>query len=86
MVELTLKRIQEEAIMALKRAVAARREAVTAMVESKVKVSVSDPRVERAVRTWRGQFSKMEGHLEAMMNQKIPPDHPHGPMAGDLGR
>ena len=70
---------QEEAIMALKRAVAARREAVTAMVESKVRVSVSNPRVERAVRKWRGQFRKMKKHLEARIKKKIPPDHPMVP-------
>ena len=78
-VDLTLKTDQEEAIMALKRAVAARREAVTAMVESKVRVSVSNPRVERAVRKWRGQFRKMKKHLEAKIKKKIPPDHPMVP-------
>lgn len=61
--------------MALKEAVAARREAVTAMVESKVRVSVSNPRVERAVRKWRGQFRILKGHLESKIGKRIPPTH-----------
>ena len=38
-----MKTDQEEALMALKRAVAAKREAIAAMLESKVRVSVSNP-------------------------------------------
>ena len=47
---ITIKTDQEEAIMALKKAIAARREARTALMESKVRVSVSNSRVERAIR------------------------------------
>ena len=74
-VDLTLKTDQEESIMALKRAVAARREARTSMIESKVRVSASNPRVERAVRKWRGQFRKLKMHLESRIKRKVPPDH-----------
>ena len=48
--EITINTGQEESIMALKKAVAARREAVTAMVEPNIRVSVSNTRAERAVR------------------------------------
>ena len=65
--------------MALKRAVAARRETRTSLVESKVRVSVANGRVERAVRKWRGQFRKIKLHLEGRIGKKIPPDHPMVP-------
>ena len=48
--EITLKTDQEEANMALKRAVAARRETRTSLIESDVRVSVANGRVDRAVR------------------------------------
>ena len=77
--EITLKSDQEESIMALKRAVAAIRETRTSLIESKVRVSVSNARVERAVRKWRGQFRKIKLHLEGKIGKKIPPDHPMVP-------
>ena len=74
--EITMNTDQEESIMALKRAVAARRETRTSLIESKVRVSVSNSRVERAVRKWRGQFRKTKLHLESKIGRHIPPDHP----------
>ncbi len=62
--------------MALKRAVMARREARTTPIESKVRVSVSNAHVERAIRKWRGQFRKLKIHLETRINKKIPATHP----------
>ena len=58
----TIKTDQEESIMALKRAVAGRRNSQTAMIESKVRVSKSNSDVERAIRKWRGQFRKLKIH------------------------
>ena len=65
--------------MALKRAVAARRTARTYMVESQVRVSRSNPLIERAVRKWREQFRKLKLHLEDRINERIPPTHPMVP-------
>ena len=59
---IALKTDQEESIMALKRAVMARREARTTPIESKVRVSVSNAHVERAIRKWRGQSRKPKIH------------------------
>ena len=67
--EITMKTDQEESIMALKRAVAARREAIASLIESKVRVSVLDGRVERAVRKWRGQFRKIKHHVESKIGR-----------------
>ena len=53
---ISLKTDQEESIMALKRSIAVRRESRAAMIESKIRVSKSNPDVERAIRKWRGQF------------------------------
>ena len=63
-VELALKTDQEESMMVLGRAVAARREARTSLIESKVRVPKSNPQVERAVRKWRGQVRKLKLHLK----------------------
>ena len=68
-VELALKRAQKEFKMVLKRAVAARREARTSLIESTVRVSRSNPHAERAVRKWRGQFRKLKLHLEERIDK-----------------
>ena len=52
--DIMLKTDQEETILALKRAMAARRETRTSLIESKARVSVANGRVERAVRRLRG--------------------------------
>ena len=78
-VELSLMTDQEESMMVLKRSIAARRHTRTSMIESKVRVSESNPSVERALRKWRGQFRKVNLHLEAQIDRKVPPDHPMVP-------
>eukprot|EP00974_Lingulodinium_polyedra_P001315 125891-Lingulodinium_polyedra.AAC.1 len=62
--------------MALKRAVAARRAARTPFVESQVRVSKSNPKIERAIRKWRGQFRKLKLHLEENIGEMIEQHHP----------
>ena len=52
--DITINTDQEESVMALKRAIAARREGVTTPIESKVRVSETNGRVERAIPKWRG--------------------------------
>ena len=72
---ISIKTDQEESIMALKRSIAVRRESRTAMIESKVRVSKSNPDVERAIRKWRGQFRKLKLHLEGKIDEHIPAAH-----------
>ena len=85
---ITLKSDQEEALMALKRAVAARRTARTSLIESQVRVSKSNPRVERAIRKWREQFRKLKLELEAKISMRVDKSHPMIPWlaawAGDV--
>ena len=52
--DITIKADQEESVMARNRAIAARREGVTTPIESKVRVSETNGRVERATQKWRG--------------------------------
>lgn len=51
--ELTLKSDQEESIIALKRAVASRRNSRTTLIEPQVRVSKTNAKVERAIARWR---------------------------------
>ena len=76
---ITLKSDQEESIMAVKRAVAARRPAQTPLVESQVRVSKSNPLVERAIGKWRAQFRKIKIHLESEIKMRIEQTHPMVP-------
>eukprot|EP00974_Lingulodinium_polyedra_P038491 3687876-Lingulodinium_polyedra.AAC.1 len=62
--------------MAVKRAVAAKRSSRTSFIESQVRVSKSNARVERAVRKWRGQFRKLKLELESRVGARIEPSHP----------
>ena len=77
--ELTLQSDQEESILALKGLIATVRTARTAMVESQVRVTRGNAKVERAVRTWREQFRKIKLHLETQTNKRIPLQHPMVP-------
>ena len=53
----TLKSDQEPAMLSLKQAIAVRRKAETPMIESPVRESKSNGRIERAIRTWQAQFA-----------------------------
>ena len=74
--QISLKTDQEESIMALKRAEIVRRKVPIVPIESKVRVSESNPRIERAIRTWRGQFRKLKLELEGRMHRRMEVDHP----------
>ena len=73
---LTLKSHQEPLVMALKKAVALRRQAQTTPMESPVRESQSNGAIERAVRTWEGQFRTIRHQFEANIGAKINMDHP----------
>ena len=68
---ITLKSDQEPAILSLKRAIAIRRRAETPLVESPVRGSKSNGKIERAIRRWQGQFRTLRHHLEERLGIKI---------------
>ena len=74
--DIAIKTDQEEAIMALKRSIAVSRSGKTALIESQVRVSRSNPRIERSVRTWREQFRKLKLQLESRTKTRTPLKHP----------
>ena len=70
-VHVTLKSDQEPSTLNLKRVVAATRSAPTIPVETPVRQSKSNGDVERAIRTWQGQFRTMRHHLESRLKCKL---------------
>ena len=74
--KITMKSDQEDAIMALKKAIAVRRQANTAMIESPVRESKSNGRVEGAIKIWQGQYRTLRHQAETRMRKKIPRDSP----------
>ena len=75
-VKITMKSDQEDSIKSLKKAVAVRRRAETAMIESPVRDSKSNGRVERAIKTWQSQFRTLRHFLESRLGEKCPKDCP----------
>ena len=71
-VKVVLKSDQEESIIALKKAVAIKRQAPTVNIESPVRDSQANGSAERAVRTWTARLRTMRHHLELRMQHKIP--------------
>ena len=69
--KITIRSDQEPSIKAVKRAVAIKRAAVTAMIESPVRESKSNGRIERAVRTWRDQFKTLKHYYERRSKAKM---------------
>ena len=69
-----IRSVQEEAIMALKRAVAIYRQAVTVMLESPVRDSKANGAAERAARSWAGQLRTIRHHVERRLKTSIPKD------------
>ena len=70
--KVVLKSDQEESIVALKKAVAIKRQAQTVSIESPVRDSQANGNAERAVRTWAAQMRTMRHHLEHRLQHKIP--------------
>ena len=66
-----MKSDQEPAILDLKKDVAIKRQTKTVMVDSPVRESKSNGAVDRAVKTWQGQFRTLRHQLEARLGEKI---------------
>ena len=73
---ISLKSDGEPSIVALKNAVAVRREGETSLLESPVRESKSNAHVERAIRTWRDQFRTLRHYTEHRLGTKIARDCP----------
>ena len=74
--DITMKSDQEDAVVALKRAVAGHRQGKTAMIESPVRESQKNGKVERSIKTWQAQFRTMRHYLEARIGHKVPQESP----------
>lgn len=73
---MSIKSDQEESNMAVKKTVVARREEPTVPLESKARVSRTNPDIERAVRKWRGQFRKIRLEMESQVKENVDVMHP----------
>lgn len=70
-VPVTLKSDQEPAMISLKQGIAIRRKAETPMIESPVRESKSNGRIERAIRKWQAQFRTIRHHLESRLRTSL---------------
>ena len=55
----------------MKKAIAIKRDAVTAMIESPIRESKSNGRIERAIRKWQAQFRTIRHHVESRIGEKL---------------
>ena len=67
---------QAPELQKIRREIAARRTSATVPLDVPVKESKGNGAVEKAIRTWQGQFRTLKDHLEYMMNAPIGPRQP----------
>ena len=72
----TLKSDGESAVVALKNAVATRREAETPLIKTPARESKSNGAMENAVRQWRGQFRTLRHYFEHRLGTALSKEHP----------
>ena len=72
--KITMKTDQEPAMLALKRAVATARSGETVPIESPVRASKSNGRMENAIGVWQGQLRTIKHHAEAKLGRRIEVD------------
>ena len=63
-VAITLKRDQEPAMLAMQKAIAAKRTGVTTPIDPPARESQCNGAVAQAVRPWQGQLRTLKGHYE----------------------
>ena len=73
-VKVTIKSDGEPAMIALVEAIAVARKAETVPIRSPVRESRCNGKVERAVRTWRGQFVAIKDHVETQIGKELSSD------------
>ena len=69
--KVVLRSDQEESIIALKKAVAIKRQAETAPIESPVRDSRANGAIERTIRSWAAQVRSPRHHLEYRLGKKM---------------
>ena len=69
-----MKSDNEDAIIALQKAIAAMRSGETVLIHSPVRSSQSNGRMENAVRRWQGQLRTIKHFVESRIKRKIPGD------------
>ena len=69
--KITMKSDQEASIVALKRAVSAARFGETVPIESPVRSSKSNGRMENAIGVWQGQLRTIKHYTETLMKRRI---------------
>ena len=74
--KLTLKSDQEDSIVALKRAIATGRVAESVPIESPVRASKSNGKVENGIKVWQKQVRTIKHHVESRIKRKIKTDSP----------
>ena len=72
--KITMKTDQEPSMLALKRAVATARSGETVPIESPVRASKSNGRMENAIGVWQGQLRTIKHHAEAKLGRRIEVD------------
>ena len=73
---ITIKSDQEESIVALRRAISVARVGDTVPINSPVRCSKSNGKMERAVRTFQGQLRVLKFHFERRIGKLLPCSHP----------
>ena len=71
-----LKSDQEQAIMGFKRGVAIARKADTVPIESPVRASKANGKVERAIQSWQSKVRVLRAYLERMIQKPLDKAHP----------
>ena len=74
----------EEAMLALKMAVALKRQAETPMIESPVRESNSNGQIDRQTRCWQGQFRTLKTYFGDTTQAK--PERSHVPVGRPISR
>ena len=69
--KVTLRGDGEHSILAVKRAIAIRRGVETGLIESPVRQSKSNGKIERAIRSWRDQYRTLRHQYERRMKAKL---------------
>ena len=72
-VRIVMKHDNAKELVRLRREVTARRSAPTVPMDSPVKESKCNGAVERAVRTWQGQFRTLKDHVEHELGEELGP-------------
>ena len=73
---ITVKSDQEPSIVSLKKALAVKRGAETCLLESPLRVSKANGKVERAIRRWRDQFRTLRHYYEHRVGERLALDGP----------